>query len=210
MSDETQKATRKDSLETKQRLVDAAERLFAEQGVDRVKLVDVSKAAGQKNRNAAQYHFGDRAGLINAVLNRHTDLIAEQRRDALEKVEQHNVTMKALVAVLVLPVVHHVRSDPNGLTFLRLNRQLVSSGDHIALSWKRTNDMPEVQQLQLLMKGLMVPHSKEAMRAKMILVQCMLFHGLANFYELMSLSEVDAFVDTLCLSIEAVLLAQHS
>ena len=74
------KPARKDGLETKRRLVDTAERLFAEQGVEQVTLVDVSREAGQKNRNAAQYHFGDRVGLINAVLDKHSDMITQRRQ----------------------------------------------------------------------------------------------------------------------------------
>lgn len=208
MKNKTQKTVRKDSLQTKQKLVDAAERLFAEQDVERVNLVDVSKEAGQKNRNAAQYHFGDRAGLITAVLNRHADVIAEQRRQALASLgQQDKVTMKALVAVLVLPVVEHVKTDPHGLSYLRLNRQLVCSSYHNELSWHRVNDRPEVEQLLSLMMSLMKPHSKNSLRAKMVLMQSMLFHGLTSFYDFSSLSSIDEFVETLCMSIEAVLLA---
>lgn len=46
----------------------AAERLFAESGIARASLRDISMAAGQKNRSAAQYHFKDRDGLILAIL----------------------------------------------------------------------------------------------------------------------------------------------
>jgi AcrR family transcriptional regulator len=200
------KPVRKDGLETRRRLVDAAERLFAEQGVERVKLVDVSRAAGQKNRNAAQYHFGDRVGLINAVLDNHTGMIANQRRAMLDQLEQAPPTMHELVQALVLPVVDHVKSDPNGLTYLMVNRQLISASGHMALSWQRVNDMPDVLRLQRMMKEAMAGHHKDAMRAKMILVQCMLFNGLANFYDLYPEGVSKRFVDTLCSSIVAVLL----
>ena len=52
---------------TRVALVETAERLFAERGIEAVSLRDVSKVAGQRNHNAAQYHFGDRAGLVAAV-----------------------------------------------------------------------------------------------------------------------------------------------
>jgi AcrR family transcriptional regulator len=200
------KPVRKDGLETKQRLVDAAERLFAEQGVENVKLVDVSREAGQKNRNAAQYHFGDRAGLINAVLDKHTGVIANQRREMLDLLERTpHPSMRKMVEALVLPVVDHVKSDPNGLTYLMVNRQLISASGHMALSWQRVNDLPDVLRLQRLMKEAMAAHHKDAMRAKMILVQCMLFNGLANFYDLYPKGPRKVFIDTLCSSIEVVL-----
>ena len=205
------KLVRKDSLETRQRLVDAAERLFAEQGVEQVKLVDVSREAGQKNRNAAQYHYGDKAGLINAVLDKHSDVIAAQRRPMLDQLEQKkNPTMRELVEVIVLPVARHVRSDPNGLTYLMVNRQLVNSSEHTQLGFKRVNDMPDVLRLQRMIRHVMPADKKSVMRAKMILIHCMLFNGLANFYDLQPGANDKTFVATLCAGIAAVLLTESA
>ena len=46
------------------RLLDSAERLFAERGVDGPSLRDINTAAGQRNASGVQYHFGGRAGLL--------------------------------------------------------------------------------------------------------------------------------------------------
>ncbi len=200
------KSIRKDSLETRRRLVDAAEQLFAGQSIESVTLVDVSRAAGQKNRNAAQYHYGDRLGLINAVLNKHSEMITVQRCEMLDHLEQGGPqSMYDLVAALVFPVVNHVQSDPNGLTYLMLNRQIISSAEYKIL-FRRVNDLPEVLRLQRLMRGLMAAHSKGAMQAKMILIHCMLFNGLASFYDLHPEGVGKVLIDTLCASIAAVLL----
>ena len=58
---------RKDTQETRRRIIDTAERLFAERGVEITSLVEIAKAAGQKNRSALQYHFTNKEGLLNAV-----------------------------------------------------------------------------------------------------------------------------------------------
>jgi AcrR family transcriptional regulator len=55
------------SLETRERILLAAEKLFAEFGIDNVSLRDVSIAAGQKNNGAVQYHFGDRDSLVREL-----------------------------------------------------------------------------------------------------------------------------------------------
>src|SRR4051794_4693030 len=44
---------------------------------------DVSKAAGQRNHNAAQYHFGDRAGLVAAVYDHRMRHVNERRHAML-------------------------------------------------------------------------------------------------------------------------------
>ncbi|WP_198351279.1 TetR/AcrR family transcriptional regulator [Flavisphingomonas formosensis] len=46
----------------------AAERLFGEYGIGAVSLRAVCQAAGQRNIVSVQYHFGDRNGLIRAIL----------------------------------------------------------------------------------------------------------------------------------------------
>lgn len=54
--------------EAKHRLVIEAERAFAEQGIAGASLREITERAGHRNRSAAQYHFGDRDGLVLAVL----------------------------------------------------------------------------------------------------------------------------------------------
>ncbi|MFI0981604.1 TetR/AcrR family transcriptional regulator [Streptomyces sp. NPDC021093] len=54
--------------ETREKLIRAAEEIFAAQGVDGAQLRDVVKLAGQSNPSAVQYHFGSRAGLLDAVM----------------------------------------------------------------------------------------------------------------------------------------------
>jgi AcrR family transcriptional regulator len=61
---------------TRARLLDAAVLLFAERGLGGVSLREINEAAGQRNTNALHYHFGDRDGLIGAIVERFsTDLL---------------------------------------------------------------------------------------------------------------------------------------
>ena len=63
------------------------EQLFAERGIEGVSLRAIGHAAGQRNNNVVQYHFGDRAALVGAIyalrsehLNaRRYELLAEHR-----------------------------------------------------------------------------------------------------------------------------------
>jgi AcrR family transcriptional regulator len=49
-------------------MIDAAELLVAERGLRNVSLREVQAAAGQRNKSAAQYHFGSLHGLIEAIV----------------------------------------------------------------------------------------------------------------------------------------------
>jgi AcrR family transcriptional regulator len=89
------------------RLVEEAERLFAERGISAVSLRDVSAAAGQRNHSAAQYHYGDRAGLVAAVFETRMRVINERRRVHLARLDEAGLgdDVPGLVAALVEPLV---------------------------------------------------------------------------------------------------------
>lgn len=67
------------SLATRARLVSVAELLFAARGIEGVSLIEISRAAGQRNSNACQYHFGDKQGLVQAILDKHVPGIADRK-----------------------------------------------------------------------------------------------------------------------------------
>lgn len=62
-------------------LLDAAERLFAEQGLATVSDRRVAEAAGNSNHSAVRYYFGGRRGLIEALVLRHEAVLAPRRRE---------------------------------------------------------------------------------------------------------------------------------
>lgn len=69
------------SDEARRKILLAAERLFAERGVDYVSLRQIGERAQQKNNSAVQYHFGDKGGLIQALYDlRLVPLNAERHR----------------------------------------------------------------------------------------------------------------------------------
>src|SRR5215216_2582903 len=86
-------------------LLDAAERLFAERGIEAVSLRDVA-AAGQRNHSAAQYHFGDRRGLVAAVFERRMRVVSERRHALLDELEAtgHDGDVDSIVAAIVIPL----------------------------------------------------------------------------------------------------------
>lgn len=86
--------------------MEAAERLFAEHGIAGVSLRDISVAAGQRNNSAAQYHFGDRVGLVVAVFEHRMALVDERRRARLIELGDGGRLdeLPALVEAVVAPL----------------------------------------------------------------------------------------------------------
>jgi AcrR family transcriptional regulator len=93
-------------LDVRNRLVEVAEELFAQAGIDSVSLREINAAAGATNASAIQYHFGDRAGLIRAVLARHDPSVESGRHVLLDQYEadEREGDLRSLAGALVRPL----------------------------------------------------------------------------------------------------------
>lgn len=87
----------------REQMIDAAERIAAERGMGSMSLREVQAASGQRNKSAAQYHFGSREGLIEAVVAARMGPINEQRLELLSELCDPP-DMRSLVEALVLPL----------------------------------------------------------------------------------------------------------
>jgi AcrR family transcriptional regulator len=120
--------------ETRDVLLDAAEALFAAEGIDGVSLADITRLAGQRNGGAIHYYFGGRDGLLTAILDRHQAVLDSVRMDALIDLRRTgSMSLSALVRVIVEPLAARLDSV-SGRSFLEIQRQRlvepVRSGEH--------------------------------------------------------------------------------
>ncbi len=174
---------RKDTQFTRQKLVDAAEMLFAEKGLESTSLFDVLKASGVKNRSALQYHFKDKAGLINAVLNKHSGVISEYRStliDQLQKEEQW--TLHQVVDVIVAPLAEKLSPESGVREFLKIHSQLMVSEQYSQLRLQRPELRAEAKRIQSLLSPFVNGISEQSIHARFALIDCLLIHGLARYF----------------------------
>ncbi|WP_011300021.1 TetR/AcrR family transcriptional regulator [Cupriavidus necator] len=73
--------------ETAMRMLEIAERLFAEHGIEQVPLRQIVVEAGQRNRSALHYHFGSREALVAHLLNLRLAHVNVLRNAYLDEVE---------------------------------------------------------------------------------------------------------------------------
>ncbi|MFF9853265.1 TetR/AcrR family transcriptional regulator [Streptomyces litmocidini] len=106
--------------ETREKLIRAAEELFAAQGVDGAQLRDVVARAGQANPSAVQYHFGSRAGLLDAVMAGRQSRTEQVLAPLLDSAGED---LRELVAALVTAEATELRTD-RGRRCLRISAQL--------------------------------------------------------------------------------------
>ena len=82
---------RNSEIDTKTRLLDAAERLFSDRGFEAVSHRDIAVAAAV-NLAAVNYHFGSKDRFIRAVIKRRVDSINARRLAALARAERQEGT----------------------------------------------------------------------------------------------------------------------
>ena len=86
------------------RLLAAAEQLFATRGLGAPNR-EVVAAAGQHNRSAVTYHFGSRAGLIEAVREQHETPIAQHRQHLIARLPgPDDRTTRQLIEAYIQPL----------------------------------------------------------------------------------------------------------
>ena len=87
--------TKDEALETRDHILDAAERMFSARGVSRTSLEDIASAAGV-TRGAIYWHFRDKSDLFAAMVNRVTlPMEAMVARSSDESIEDPLASLKA-------------------------------------------------------------------------------------------------------------------
>jgi AcrR family transcriptional regulator len=113
------------SQATRDQILAAAERLFAEHGVLAVSNRQVSEAAGQGNNTAVGYHFGTKADLVRAIARRHSAPIDEIRRRMVAEIGD-STNVRDWITCLVCPVTDHLDATGSPTWFARFGAQVMT------------------------------------------------------------------------------------
>lgn len=108
--------------DTKERILDAAQRLFADKGFNGASLRAVTREA-EVNLAAIHYHFGSKEGLVRALLDRVLAPLNRERLDLLDRVEseagESGPPLEAVAEAFVGPTIRLSRR-PEGIIAMQL------------------------------------------------------------------------------------------
>ncbi|MEV4174297.1 TetR/AcrR family transcriptional regulator [Nonomuraea sp. NPDC049709] len=110
---------------TREQILAAAERLFAERGVYAVSNRQVSEAAGQGNNAAVGYHFGTKADLVRAIVRKHSEPVELLRRRMLAEAGD-STEIRDWVGCLVRPLTGHLAELGSPTWYARFGAQVMT------------------------------------------------------------------------------------
>lgn len=158
--------------QTKKLLLDTAERLFSEHGFDAVSLREIRLAAGARNTAAMQFHFGDRDGLVDALIERHMPRIAAIQQDLYDRMvaDRREHDLRSQVEVLVRPSAEYLTLGFSERAWVKIMADLSSAPDLYARDMRALAPKPALDISILLFGELEQRMPRDVAAERMVLL----------------------------------------
>jgi AcrR family transcriptional regulator len=110
---------------TRDKLLDAAARLFAERGIDNVSIAEIVRAAGQRNASAVHYHFGNRDEVLKALLAQYVPAVHDRRVELLAVARSlPDTDVRSAVEAVVRPLTELAQRGWRERAYLQIGAEL--------------------------------------------------------------------------------------
>lgn len=140
--------------ETRERILNTAQQLFAEKGFDKVSLRELTKEAGT-HLAAVNYYFGSKDKLLTALVQRAAKLIYKQRMALLEQAHSFEGSpqekVEQILRALLIPVILVAHDPESDFMYSTLIARTMSDGpdELINVMEKQTSHLtPFIEALQ--------------------------------------------------------------
>jgi AcrR family transcriptional regulator len=165
----------------RERLLDVAETLFAERGIDAVSLNSIARAASQLNASVMQYHFGSKTGLIEAILERRMEELNRRRNELVERIDTANrkVALRQVAEAMVLPFAEHLAVE-GGSRYLRFVAQVTFNADKSVFEMVRGRHDSAVRKIAGLVQAVLSDIKPDVVRHRLALVTNLVLFGIGE------------------------------
>lgn len=205
------------SLRTRDAIIQAAEKLFARHGVEGVSLNTITRVAKQSNRNAIQYHFGNKTGLLQAIFDKHSPGIAERRGQLVDQLIAEGLPSETVIATaLVIPLAEKLEDRNGGEAFIHISAELIATNTlGYRLPEKHSLHLVRESRIGRLTQQLALP--KAVLEQRILLMNILAFHGISDYARVRRdpsyrslVTDTEFMVSNLIDSISALLAAEPS
>lgn len=181
------------SASTKERILTAAEALFAQRGFEGASLRQLTAAAGV-NLAAVNYHFGSKDHLVEQVFKRRLDQLNARRLAALKQVSgQPETTLEDVLAAFIRPALD-LSHDGGGGLFMRVLARAFAEHDDDLRKFLSENYGHVMRQFTAEFARLLPGLSKEELYWRIDLVTGALTHAMSGFGIIQRKSDVSETV----------------
>ena len=195
--------------DTPSRLVSAAEELILERGLEAVSFRQILAKAEATNASAIQYHFGDRASLIRAILAKHEPAVESRRHALLDLYELNSVDdLRFLAAAAVQPYAAELNNSEGGPGYLQLLSDLLNRPNPVFTPQIATDPNDSIYRWRSLVDPLL-PDGVVKLRRRFVAVQFALME-LATRARAKKEGEHQLFISNLTDIVHAILAAPIS
>ncbi len=166
---EAPRNSRGDAVRTQ--LLDVAERLFAEKGIDAVSLNSIARQANQLNASVMQYHFGSKTQLIEAILERRMEGLNQRRFELIAdvNVKDRVNALHQIAEAMVLPFAEHLFTE-GGSSYMRFVAQVTFNADQSVFEMMRGKHDSAVRRISELVQQVAGDLSPEGVKHRLAVV----------------------------------------
>ena len=169
-----------DAGTTRERILAAAESLFAQRGFDGASLRQLTAAAGV-NLAAVNYHFGSKEKLVEEVFRRRLDALNQRRLAELARVATHpDTTLEDVLSAFIRPAIE-LSHDGNGSLFMRVLARAFAEHDDTLRQFMSENYGHVMRQFTAEFARLLPQLSKQELYWRVDLVTGALTHAMSGF-----------------------------
>jgi AcrR family transcriptional regulator len=166
---------------TKQRILDAAEELFASHGFAGASLRQVTSTA-QVNLAAVNYHFGSKENLINEVLRLRLDKLNADRMQVLSAaLEKSPARLEDVLGAWIRPALAVSTNEKGGTAFVRILARTYAEQNERLRTFLHDNYGHVLRDFTLAL-GTLLPHlDKQELYWRMDIITGALTFAMADF-----------------------------
>lgn len=163
------------------KLLDTAERLFAERGLDAVSLNSIARYANQLNGSVMQYHFGSKSGLIEAILERRMEGLNARRNELIANIDtaDRRNALRQVAEAMVLPFSEQLAVE-GGSAYLRFTAQVTFNADKSVFEMARGRHDTAVRKIATLVQEILHDMPADVVRHRLALVTTLILFGVGE------------------------------
>lgn len=170
--------------DTKRKLLVTAIKLFADHGIEAVSLRQINERAGARNASAINYYFGNKRGVLEAVLRFHHQVVGSVQNRNLRQLRsealRRRLEVREIIEALFLPHIGLILNPEFGWHIIKFYSRLVveAPDDFRDLIFSYVKDIYE-EAVRLL--AVAVPgKSLDAIKSDMLFALILVTHGLGD------------------------------